>query len=51
MLYLSEFEYVKVYVGRCAPILLNPTLIETLGKFFSVKTLSSVKKDLETIFE
>ncbi len=51
MLYLSEFENVKIYVGRCAPILLNPTLIETLGKFFNIKTLSSVKKDLESIFE
>ena len=49
MLFLSSLDNVKVYVGKCTPVLLNPTLITTVGNIFGIKTLSSVKKDLDDI--
>lgn len=51
MVYLKSFENVEVFVGRCTPILLNPSLISTLQKLFSIKSISSAKKDLETILK
>ncbi len=49
MVYLSEQSNTKVYVGKCAPIILNPTLISTLKETFSINSLSSAKKDLDEI--
>lgn len=49
IVYLSSYEKVRVYVGKCAPIILNPSLMSTLQKLFNIKTLTSAKKDLEEI--
>lgn len=49
IIYLKEILKVQVYVGKCTPILLNPSLIKTMNKIFSIKSLSSAKKDLDAI--
>lgn len=50
MIYLSSFEDVQVYVGKCIPILLNPTLMNTLLSEFRIKSITTAKKDLESLF-
>lgn len=49
MIYLSSFENVEVYVGKCIPILLNPTLMNTMLSEFKIKNITTAKKDLENI--
>lgn len=51
MLYLSQKNNVQVYVGKCTPIILNPSLINTLEEIFEIKSCTSSKKDLEHILE
>ena len=47
MIYISEFDNVKVFVGKCTPIILNPSLINTLLSTFNISVITSAKKDLE----
>ena len=49
MVFLSSFEKTQVYVGKCIPILLNPTLMNTLLSEFKIKSISTAKKDLGNI--
>ena len=49
MIYLSHLENVEVYVGKCTPIIPNPTLITTLNTLFGIKNITTAKKDLEII--
>ena len=49
MIYLSENPNLKIYAGKCTPILLNPNLITTLNDIFNINGLTSVKKDMEKI--
>ena len=49
MIYLKEVLEVDIYVGKCIPILLNPSLISTMNKIFSIKNLSTAKMDVEKI--
>lgn len=49
MINLSQKDRVKVFVGKCTPIMLNPNMILTLKNVFGINGLSSVKKDLEEI--
>ena len=49
MIYLASFENVQVYVGKCIPILLNPTLMNTLLSEFKIKSITTAKKDLGNI--
>ena len=51
MIYLSQFKNTTIYVGKCTPIILNPSLIKTLQATFGIKSMSSAKKDLEVILE
>ena len=51
MIYLTEHKNTKVFVGKCTPIILNPSLMNTLQDVFYIKGISSAKKDLEQIFE
>ncbi len=51
MIYLSHIENVNVYVGKCTPIILNPSLMNTLQTTFSINGISNAKKDLEQILE
>ena len=50
MIYLSEFDKVNVNIGKCTPIILNPTLLNTLESSFNIVGTSSAKKDLEKFF-
>lgn len=50
LIYLSNIENTQIYLGKCTPILLNPSLMNTLLNTFSIKSISSSKKDLEEIF-
>ena len=49
MIYLSEDKNTKVFVGKCTPIILNPSLIATLKQVFEISGITTAKKDLETI--
>lgn len=49
MIYLKSFEKTKVYVGKCTPILLNPSLMSTLQELFFINSITSAKRDLEDI--
>lgn len=51
MLYLSTKKNVQVYVGKCTPIILNPSLMNTMQEVFSIKNITNSKKDLEQILE
>ena len=51
MIYLSKFNKVKIFVGKCIPIILNPSLLTTLQETFNIKAISISKKDLEQILE
>lgn len=50
MVYFSENSSTKVFVGKCTPIILNPSLMNTLQTEFSINGITSAKKDLEMIF-
>ena len=49
MIYFSTQENTKVYVGKCAPILLNPSLMNVLQDMFNIEGITFAKKDLEKI--
>lgn len=49
MIYLVSFSNVQVYVGKCTPILLNPSLIKTMELEFKIKNITSAKNDLQNI--
>ena len=49
MVYLSKNKS-KVFVGKCMPIILNPSLMNTLKNVFEIEGVTSVKADLEKIF-
>ena len=49
MIYLSKNKKVDIYVGKCTPTMLNPNMMTTLQNVFNIKSLSSVKKNLEEI--
>jgi hypothetical protein len=36
-------------MGDCEPIIINPSVQNTLREFFNIKTISSPKKDLKTV--
>lgn len=50
-IYLSNKENTRIYIGKCAPILLNPSLMITLQKTFNIKEITTSKKDLEEILK
>ena len=47
MIYFSSFQNTEVYVGKCTPILLNPSILHVLHNHFNVKGISTVKNDLK----
>lgn len=49
MIYLTENKNTKVFVGKCTPIILNPSLITTLKQTFKINGITTAKKDLEII--
>lgn len=49
MIYLSSFNDVRILLGKCAPIILNPALLKTLSDSFGISVITAVKKDLEKI--
>jgi len=49
MVHLKSFENSQIFVGKCTPIILNPSLMQTFQKEFSIKAMSSAKKDLDII--
>lgn len=51
MIYLSDNEKTKVLVGKCTPIILNPSLMTVLMDTFKINEITSAKKDLETILD
>lgn len=51
LIYLANYENISIYLGKCTPIILNPSLMNTLQETFSIKTITSSKFDLEEIFK
>lgn len=51
VIYLSEQNNVNVYLGKCTPIILNPSLINTMKSKFNIANISISKKDLEEILK
>lgn len=49
MIYFSEQDKTKVFVGKCTPILLNPSLMNLLQEMFSIDGITYAKKDLEKL--
>ena len=50
MVYFSKDMNTKVFVGKCTPIILNPSLMSTLQTEFLINGITSAKRDLEIIF-
>ena len=40
----------KIYIGKCAPILLNPSLMITLQKIFNIKEITISKSIFFILF-
>ena len=51
MIYFASQKNTQVFVGKCTPVILNPSLMNTLENIFEIRGISSSKKDLEIIFE
>lgn len=51
MIYFSDFKNVNLFVGKCTPIVLNPSLLTTLQEVFKIQSVSTFKKDLKQIIE
>ncbi len=49
MIYFSGQENTKVFVGKCTPILLNPSLMTVLQEKFNINGITNARKDLEKI--
>jgi len=47
LLYLNEVGIKNVYMCKCPPTLINPTLMETLYELFNTKEFFDPKKDIE----
>jgi hydroxylamine reductase len=47
LLYLKHLGIKKIYMCKCPPYLINPTLITTLQSIFGIKEFSDPKKDFE----
>lgn len=51
MLYFNASKKTQVYLGKCIPIMLNPSLLKILKQLFGINFITSAKKDLESILK
>ena len=51
MVYLADNKNTEIYIGKCIPILLNPSLISTLQATFNIHPITSSKNDLAEILK
>lgn len=49
MIYLVNNENTKVFVGKCTPILLNPSLMSTLQEVFNINGITTSKNDITAL--
>ena len=49
MIYFSDKGNTKVFVGKCTPILLNPSLMNVLQEKFGIDSITNARKDLEKL--
>lgn len=49
MIHFAKIQTNTVYMGECEPIVINPSMKNTLNKFFNIKTIATAKKDLNSI--
>jgi len=49
MIYFAQFEKNTIYMGECEPIIINPSIQNTLKEVFKIKTINSAKKDSEEV--
>ena len=48
---LKKIENIKIYLGNCTPIILNPAIINTLCEEFSINKITNTKKNIKEIIE
>ncbi len=51
MIHFSKFDRNRIFMGDCEPIIINPSVQNTLREVFNIRTISSPKKDLKMINE
>lgn len=51
IIYLSQFDNINIYLGKCIPTIINPSIINTLKNSFLIKDITNSKKDLEEIIK
>ena len=51
MIYLSKDKNTKIFVGKCFPIMLNPSLMNMLQKLYSVSNITTIKDDINKILD
>lgn len=51
MIYLSKDKNTKIFVGKCFPIMLNPSLMNMLQKLYSVNNITTIKDDINKILD
>lgn len=47
LLYLKEIGIKNVYMCKCSPTLINPTLVKALQETFGIKEITDAQRDLE----
>ena len=50
IIYLKKKTNINIFVGNCAPIEINPSLIQTLEEKFNIWQISNFSNDLERIY-
>jgi hypothetical protein len=48
---LAENKKTEIFLDKCKPILLNPSLIKTLEHIFNIKDFDKYKKNLKELFK
>ena len=49
MIYYSQIDNTKVFIGKCTPIILNPSLMNTLKDTFGIRSITNPRQDLKDI--
>ena len=49
MVYYAQNKNTKVFIGKCTPIILNPSLMSTLEDTFGINSITNPRKDLKDI--
>ena len=51
IVYLITELNIKIYMGKCTPILLNPNILKSFKKIFKINSITTPQKDIEKILQ